>query len=100
MSEHLSENKKFILLHVSENEMKECMEDAISNGVERGLIFNNNLAGAIVNQFKYVKQHGYFPVGMIVDPINNTLEFLFNRHPNQTENMKLREFKEDKPIMP
>ena len=97
----MTENKKFILLHVGVNEAQEVMTDAIKNqGVERGLVFKNNLGVAIMNQFSYIAERGYFPVGIIVDTESNTIEFMFKRHPSQTEEQKLNEIEIKSPEKP
>ena len=92
-------NAKFILLHVGDKESNDFLKDALTNqGVERGLYMRTTIGSDIFKRFDVVKERGYFPVGIIIDPKTEHIEFLFNRHPNQTDSMKLAEFKSDKPF--
>jgi hypothetical protein len=94
-----NDKTKFILLHVSEKESSDFLQDALTNqGVERGLFMRTTIGSDIFKRFDVIKERGYFPVGVIVDPKTQHIEFLFNRHPNQTDSMKLAEFKSDNPL--
>jgi len=87
-------NNKFILMHIGSKDSEEFLTDAIiSQGIERGLILKSNLGQIICRHFSMLKEKGYFPVGIIVDDKSENVEFLFNRHPQQTNEMKLAEFK-------
>ena len=95
----MTKESKFILLHVSEKESSDFLKDALTNqGVERGLFMRTSIGSDIFKRFDVVKERGYFPVGIIIDPATQHIEFLFNRHPNQTDKMKLAEFKSDNPL--
>jgi hypothetical protein len=84
---------KFILLHVGKEDGKELLKDAIDvQKAERGLFFKGGLNKLICNYFSTMKKQGYYPVGMIINPDTDNVEFLFNRHPEQKEEMKFREF--------
>jgi hypothetical protein len=87
-------NNKFILMHIGSKDSEEFLTDAIINqGIERGLILKSNLGQIICRHFSMLKEKGYFPVGIIVDEQSENVEFLFNRHPQQTSEMKLAEYK-------
>lgn len=92
-------DNKFILLHIDSEEANAFLNEAISvENVERGLMFKSNIMQEMKNHFEYMKSKGYFPIGAVVD-FNNTknIEYLFKRHPNQTDEMKLLEFKHENP---
>lgn len=94
----MSKSEKFILMHIGSSDSKEFLTDALKNqGVERGLIMNSALNEMITNHFSLIKERGYYPIGMIIDPNTTNVEFLFKRHAHQTEKMKLAEFKNPKP---
>jgi len=81
-------------MHIGSKDSEEFLTDAIiSQGIERGLILKSNLGQIICRHFSMLKEKGYFPVGIIVDDKSENVEFLFNRHPQQTNEMKLAEFK-------
>jgi hypothetical protein len=90
---------KFILLHVDNEDSKELLADAILNqGVERGVYFGTGFISELKEQFSYMKDRGYFTVGVIIDFKNpKNIEYLYKRHPNQTKEMKLIELKSEKP---
>lgn len=92
-------NEKFIMLHVSSKDSADLLSDAIKvQGAERGLYLKTTLGKEIYNQFDFLKKRGYFPMGIIVNPISENVEFLFFRHPEQKTENKLAEFKQDNPI--
>lgn len=87
---------KFILLHVDNEDSKALLEDVILNqGVERGVFFGSKFISELKEQFSYMKERGYFPIGVVIDFNNsaNNVEYLFKRHPNQSKEMKLIELK-------
>ena len=90
---------KFIMLYVSNKDSESLLKDALDNqGIERGLIVRDSIPKELLKHFEKVSKHGYFPVGMVEDknePLN--IEFLFHRHPKQTEKMKLVEYKSKNP---
>jgi len=90
---------KFIMLYVSNKDSESLLKDAIDNqGIERGLIVRDSMPKELLKHFENVYNRGYFPVGMIVDKSEpNNVEFLFHRHPKQTEKMKLVEYKSKNP---
>ena len=89
--EETIKSKKFIMLHVSENESSEFLKDAITNSnVERGLYVRSGCGKELIGQFNKAKDKGYFPIGIVLDDSYN-MEILFKRHPNQTSKMKLAE---------
>jgi hypothetical protein len=94
-------SNKFILLHIDNQDSNNFLKDAISNeGVERGVYFRSSFLQELKEQFSYMKERGYFPIGVVVDFENsNKIEYLFKRHPNQTDKMKLVELKHDNPIV-
>ena len=94
----MSKSEKFILMHIGSSDSKEFLTDALNNqGVERGLIMNSALNEMITNHFSLIKERGYYPIGMIIDPNTTNVEFLFKRHAHQNETMKLAEFKNPTP---
>jgi len=90
---------KFIMLYVSKKDSENLLKDAIDNqGIERGLMVRDSIPKDLLKHFENVYNRGYFPVGMVVDkndPFN--MEFLFHRHPKQTDKMKLVELKTKNP---
>lgn len=90
-------SKKFILLHVNENDAKDLLTDALSQGTERGLFVRCDIGKTLLKYFEEISKRGYYPTGLIVNTEDDNLEFMFNRHPNQTESMKLAEYKSKTP---
>ena len=92
-------SNRFILLHIDNGESNDFLKDAISNeGIERGIYFRSTIINEMKDHFSYMKERGYFPIGAVVDFENTkNIEYLFRRHPNQTDKMKLVEFKHDNP---
>ena len=88
---------KYILLHISEQESETFLTDAFKDGVERGLFMRSDIKDKLSLYFTKCKDSGYFPVGIIVDDNSNNIEFLFHRHPQQTKEQTLAEFKSDTP---
>jgi hypothetical protein len=86
--------EKFILLHVSQKDSEDLLNDAIEvQGCERGLMMRSSLPSAIIGHFKVVKERGYIPVGVIIEEDSNNIEFLFSRHPDQTKGDRFAEMK-------
>lgn len=92
-------DNKFILLHIDSENAPQFLEEAISvEGIERGVMFRSTLISEMKDHFKHMKDRGYFPVGAVLDFDNpRNIEYLFRRHPNQTDEMKLIEFKHENP---
>jgi len=88
---------KFILLHVGGNDANELLKDALNQGSERGVFVRCDIGNKLVKYFDELSKRGYYPTGMIVNPETANLEFIFNRHPHQTESMKLGEYKHKNP---
>lgn len=90
-------SKKFLMLHVNEQDAREVLRDAYEEGIQRGLIITSNVGIDLNKHFTDLKGKGYFPVGVIVKD-NNNLEFVFKRHPKQTKEMRLKEVNTDNPL--
>tara|TARA_R110000851_G_scaffold8011_2_gene30858 strand:- start:32717 stop:33007 length:291 start_codon:yes stop_codon:yes gene_type:complete len=91
-------NDKILLLNIPDEQVTETLTDAINNGkVERGLIIRSYLGREIFKEFSNLKDKGYFPVGMILSKDLN-VEFMFQRHPKQTKEMKMVELKTPKSL--
>ena len=93
----MSKKDKYIMLHVSEEQSEEVLQDGINQGVERGLIIRSQVGKLLNVEFEKIKQNGYFPIGCIIDDTFN-VEILFNRHPQQTKEMKMMEIKPINPL--
>lgn len=89
-------NEKYIMLHIAEEQSKEVLQDALKQGVERGLVVRSEVGKLLNKDFEKVKQRGYFPIGIIIDNSFN-IEIIFNRHPKQTKEMKMVEIKPPNP---
>jgi hypothetical protein len=86
------DKSKFILCYVANEFSNDFIKDSMEyENVERGLVMESWLNDLVMNHFKDMKEHGYFPVGLIIDPTTNKTEFLFKRHPQQTDAMRLTE---------
>ena len=84
---------KILLLNIPNEQSEETLKDAINNGnVERGLLIRSYLGREIFKEFKKLKDKGYFPVGMVLSE-ELDVEFMFQRHPKQTKEMKMVELK-------
>ena len=90
----MTENGKFLMLHIDNKNSEEVLKDAIKNqGIERGLMVSNKVSKELLSEFEKVMKNGYFPVGFIIDKNDKAnFEFLFHRHPKQTESMKMEEY--------
>jgi hypothetical protein len=88
---------KFILLHVGGNDAKDLLKDALKEGSERGLFVRCDIGKKLIKYFEELSNRGYYPTGMIVNPETENLEFIFNRHPKQSEKMKLSEYQHKDP---
>jgi hypothetical protein len=88
---------KFILLYVNEEDSKEMITHILTDtGNERGVFLKSDLSKKIVEQFDFLKDRGYFPTAMILSEDKDIVEFTFRRHPNQTQEMKINEFFDEK----
>ena len=93
----MSEKENILLLRVPTDEIEETLKDAQNNSkVERGVIMRAELGKEVFKHFELLKKRGYFPVGMILEDGFN-VEFLFQRHPQQTDEMKMVEIKPPNP---
>ena len=91
-------SKKFLLLHVNEQDSRSVLRDAYEEGIHRGLLIENTKSGTYIKeQFTELKNKGYFPVGMIIGE-NDSIEFVFKRHPKQTKEMRMKEINTDNPL--
>ena len=89
----MSEKQKILLISIPPEQTEETLKDALDNGgVERGVCLRSDIGKNIFKEFNRLKEHGYFCVGMIVEDGFN-VEFLFQRHPKQTDKHKLAEIK-------
>jgi hypothetical protein len=86
------DKSKFILCYIANEFSNDFIKDSMEHeSVERGLISDSTLNDVVMLHFSNMKDRGYFPVGIIIDPNSNKTEFLFKRHPQQTESMRLKE---------
>ena len=82
-----------LLIRIPDDETEQTLKDALDkSNVERGLVMRADIGKEIFKHFKLVAEKGYFPVGMILEDGFN-VEFLFQRHPKQTKEMKMVEMK-------
>jgi hypothetical protein len=87
------DKEKMLLVRIPESDVEQTLQDAIENSeVERGLFKKTDIGKLLFNEMKKLKERGYFPVGFVFEDGNN-IEFLFQRHPRQTKEMKLVEGK-------
>tara|TARA_Y100001937_G_C7129590_1_gene336580 strand:- start:1665 stop:1955 length:291 start_codon:yes stop_codon:yes gene_type:complete len=93
----MSKTEKILLVRVSDDEITETLSDAIQNAnVERGVVKRSKIGIDMFKEFKELKERGYYPVGVIIEDGFN-IEFLFQRHPKQQDNMKYVELKNPNP---
>ena len=93
-----TKNKKFLLLHVNEQDSRSVLRDAYEEGIQRGLVIKDSKLGKLITeQFNNLKNRGYFPVGLIIGK-DDFVEFVFKRHPKQTKEMRLNETTTDNPL--
>lgn len=93
------DNKKFIMCYIANEYSTEFLKDSFKyDDVERGLVTNSKLNREILSSFITMKDRGYFPVGIIIDPTSDNCEFLFKRHPEQKDSQKLPESADTKSI--
>ena len=86
------DSKKFIMCYIANEQSTDFLKDSFKyDDVERGLIINSKLNREILNSFVTMKDRGYYPVGIIIDPTSDDAEFLFKRHPEQKDSQKLPE---------
>tara|TARA_R100000152_G_C6755643_1_gene179379 strand:- start:753 stop:1040 length:288 start_codon:yes stop_codon:yes gene_type:complete len=88
---------KILLVSIPQEEMEVTLRDALDNSnVERGVCMRANIGKDVFKHFELLKKRGYFCVGMILEDGFN-VEFLFQRHPKQTTDMKMVELKNPNP---
>ena len=86
--------KKELMLMIIDNESKESIiKDMRNNGVETGLYLRSSVGKEIFNQLKTLSQRGYFPVAFNFEEDSFNMEVMFQRHPEQTKEMKMVEIK-------
>ena len=86
------DSQKFIMCYIANEHSTDFLRDSFKfDDVERGLVINSNINREILNSFVTMKDRGYFPVGIIIDPTSDNAEFLFKRHPEQKDSQKLPE---------
>lgn len=86
------DSQKFIMCYIANEHSTDFLRDSFKyDDVERGLVINSKLNREILNSFVTMKDRGYFPVGIIIDPTSDDAEFLFKRHPEQKDSQKLPE---------
>jgi hypothetical protein len=93
------DSQKFIMCYIANEHSTDFLRDSFKyDDVERGLVINSKLNREILTAFVTMKDRGYFPVGIIIDPKSDNAEFLFKRHPEQKTEQKLPESKDTKSI--
>ena len=86
------DSQKFIMCYIANEHSTDFLRDSFKyDDVERGLVINSKINKEILNSFVTMKDRGYFPVGIIIDPKSDNAEFLFKRHPEQKDSQKLPE---------
>lgn len=86
------DSQKFIMCYIANEHSTDFLRDSFKyDDVERGLVINSKLNREILTAFVTMKDRGYFPVGIIIDPTSDNAEFLFKRHPEQKDSQKLPE---------
>ena len=86
--------KKELMLMIIDNESKESIKkDMRNNGVETGLYLRSSVGKEIFNQLKTLSERGYFPVAFNFEEDSFNMEVMFQRHPEQTKEMKMVEIK-------
>tara|TARA_R110000822_G_scaffold46646_2_gene124124 strand:- start:832 stop:1116 length:285 start_codon:yes stop_codon:yes gene_type:complete len=85
--------EKTLMITIPPEQVEDTLKDALDkSNVERGLIISSDIGKNIYKNFNRLKEFGYFPVGLIIEDGMN-LEILFQRHPKQSKEQKLHEFK-------
>ena len=93
----MKDKENILLLRVPNEEVEETLQDALKTSkVERGVVMRADIGKEVFKHFELLKKRGYFPVGMILEDGFN-VEFLFQRHHNQTKEMKMVEMNNPKP---
>ena len=86
------DSQKFIMCYIANEHSTDFLRDSFKyDDVERGLVINSKLNRELLTAFVTMKDRGYFPVGIIIDPTSDNAEFLFKRHPEQKDSQKLPE---------
>ena len=86
------DSQKFIMCYIANEHSTDFLRDSFKyDDVERGLVIHSKINREILNSFVTMKDRGYFPVGIIIDPTSDDAEFLFKRHPEQKDSQKLPE---------
>ena len=82
------------MIIIPSDEVEDTLKNGMDSGIERGLVVSSEIGKKLYEEFNNVKQFGYFPVGVILE--DNTLEFLFQRHPKQSKKNRMVEIKMSK----
>jgi len=92
----MAKQEKYIMLHCGKEQASDVLKDGLAQGVERGLFIRTEIGKQLNVEFEKIKKRGYFPIGIVSDDSFN-VEVLFNRHPQQTEAMRMVELKNPQP---
>lgn len=91
------DKSKFIFAYIDTQNSESMLESFFKDGAERGVVFDGlKINSELTECFCLLKQHGYFPLGVIIDPNSDETEFIYHRHPNQHPDHLLIETKETK----
>ena len=86
-------NKEIMLMIIDDDTKESIKKDMRDNGVETGLYLRSSVGKEIFNQLKTLSDRGYFPVAFNFEENSFNMEVMFQRHPKQTEEMKMVEIK-------
>lgn len=90
---------KFILMPIpSDKDCEDLLKEAIGQGSERGLFMSASFGQDIYKHLNLLMERGYHSTGIIIDSESKNVEFIFNRHRSQRDNMRLEEVKIDNPL--
>lgn len=80
---------KTLLLVVPSSEVEQVLKDGIDyNNVERGLFRDTDVGQRIVKMFTEAKDIGFFPIGIVIEDNDASIEILYQPHPNQRDKHK------------
>lgn len=80
------------MAYIDTQNSESMLSNFFKDGAERGVIFKGlQINPDLFECFHVLKQKGYFPLGVIIDPNSNETEFIYHRHPNQHPDHKLIE---------
>ena len=88
----MEKSNKLFLMQVHPETTDQVLSDIMEKSdVERGLTRRTNVGIDTFKEIKELARRGYHFVGMIIEEGSFETEFLFQRHPKQTEAHKLAE---------